>query len=312
MTAHVGFSLAQLQYFIAAAEAGNISTAAERLHVSQSAMSSAIIRLEQHLGCDLFLRKHARGITLTANGQRLLGESRALLRHAQDFEQTSHTLQYGVVGEIAVGCFVTLAPFYIPSVLRTMRQRHPALSVHVHEGSGDAVVEMLRSGAIEAGLVYGLDLPDNLRFERIAEHRPYALVDGKHPLARHDAATLSELARNAMVLLDLPQTREFIMNMLATAGVQPPSIVPTTSFETMRGLVAAGEGFTILNQRVATAHTYDGRRVSSVELLDDVETAPVGVASVEGSRLSRRARSFIETCQLATPPAPPYPPPRDR
>lgn len=297
MAGDIGFSLAQLQYFIAAAETGNISTAAQRLHVSQSAMSSAIIQLERHLGCDLFLRKHARGITLTANGQRLLGESRALLRQAQDLEQTSYTLQHGVRGEVAVGCFVTLAPFYLPSVLRALRQRHPALTVRVHEGDGELLAQLLRSGRIETALMYGLDMPGDLEFHRVAEHRPYALVDDGHPLAHREAVTLSELATGPMVLLDLPQTRQFIMHMLTVAGVRPPSIVPTTSFETMRGLVAAGEGFTLLNQRVATAHTYDGSRVNPVELRDDVDSVQVGAVSMRGVRSSRRAQSFVEACR---------------
>lgn len=294
--ANVGYSLTQLQYFVAAAETGNISSAAEQLHVSQSAMSSAILRLERQLDCDLFLRKHARGITLTAHGHRILGEARALLRQAQDLEENGRALRGEISGELPIGCFATLAPFYIPPVLRTLRQRYPGLRVRVHEDHGESLAELLRSGTVEVAVCYGLELPGDLEFTPLAEHRPYALVDEQHPLSGRQQATLTELAEGPMVLLNLPQTRRFTLALLARVGARPPVIVRTTSFETMRGLVAAGEGFAVLNQRVATERTYDGHRVRSLELLDEVETVRVGTATVRGTRLSRRAQCFIEAC----------------
>lgn len=291
------FTLAQLQYFVAAAETGSITVAAQRLHASQSAMSSAIQRLERELGCDLFIRHHARGITLTPSGRHLADKARVLLRQAAEFEEASHELQQGMSGELHAGFFVTLAPFYVPRVLPRLRTEHPDLTVHVVEADGIGLHEALRTGACEIAFTYGIDVGDDMSFQAVAHLRPYALVSAQHPVVGRSTASLRELARTPMVMLDLPETSHSMLGMLHRADVTPPEIVRTTSFETMRGLVAAGGGFTILTQRPHLPAAHEGQ-VHEVAIAD-VEPVAIGTLRIAGLRPNQRTRAFTEECRAA-------------
>ena len=84
-------SLRQLRYVVAAADAGNVTEAARRLNVSQPSISSAIAELEAYVGAPLFVRHHARGVTLTPAGERIVNDARLLLKHAEDSRRTRST-----------------------------------------------------------------------------------------------------------------------------------------------------------------------------------------------------------------------------
>ncbi|GAB3480975.1 LysR family transcriptional regulator [Amycolatopsis cihanbeyliensis] len=301
MTGRPAFSLVQLEYFVAAAEAGTMSLAAERLHTTQSALSSAIIRLERQLGCQLFVRHHARGISLTSAGRPLLASARAVLRQVDDLVGDSRTLQDEISGTLDVGCFVTLVPFLIPPALRRLREQHPELTVRVQEADTHQLFDSLREGLSELVLSYDIGLGDDLEFEPLAELRPYALVAADDPLAGAESATLADLARRPLVLLDLVEPGLFVRNLLSEVLPSIPSIVPTTSFEGMRALVAAGMGFTILNQRVATPITYDGGEVHPLEIEDDIPSIRIGVVTARASRPTRRAQTLVETLRQLRP-----------
>src|SRR4051812_1926059 len=154
------FTLAQLQYFVAAAETGNISAAAAALHTSQSGMSTAIQRLERDLGCTLFIRHRARGITLTPSGHQLLEKARDLLRDAGDLQELGQDLQSGTAGSLTAGFFVTLAPVYVPRILPRLRAAYPELTVQVLEADGVRLHQALRTGACDLALTYGLDIAE--------------------------------------------------------------------------------------------------------------------------------------------------------
>ena len=111
------FSLRQLRYVVAAAEAGNLTEAARHLGVSQPSVSSAIAELETAVGASLFVRHHARGVALTPVGERIVNEARLLLKHASDFGQSARELSGALKGEIVVGCFLTLAVRFMPVLL---------------------------------------------------------------------------------------------------------------------------------------------------------------------------------------------------
>jgi DNA-binding transcriptional LysR family regulator len=291
------FTLAQLQYFVAAAETGNISAAAARLHTSQSGMSTAIQRLERDLGCALFIRHHARGITLTASGRELLLKAQGLLREAGELQQLGQDLQAGTTGGLGAGFFVTLAPVYVPRILPRLRTAHPGLTVRVLEADGVALQQALRSGVCDIALTYGLSIGEDMAFETVARSRPYALLSGHHPVAGRTTATLSELAKTPMVLLDLPEPATLMLGMFERAGVTPPEIIRTTSLETMRGLVAAGDGFAIVSQRLGPQDPF-GTLVHTVEI-SEAEEVTLGLLRLAGLRPNRRMQVFAAECRAA-------------
>lgn len=297
MIDRLDFSLTQLQYFVAAAELGNISAAAEQLHVSQSTLSSAILRLEKQLGCQLFLRHHARGITPTPSGRQLLADARGMLRQARDLQDHSQQLQEEVVGELEVGIFSTMAPVLVPSLLQQAREDYPQLTLNLHENQIDPIMQMLQNGTFELAVTYSLGITEDVEFHPFIERRPHALVPDGHPLAERGQAGLDELSKDTFVMLNLPHLERYMLDLFSRHQIEVPKIITTTSFETMRGLVATGAGFTILMQRTASPVTMHGGRVAPIEITDDVPTVGLGIAMAAGSSLTRRASAFIECCR---------------
>ena len=132
------YTLRQLEYFVAVAESGSITGAAERMHLSQSAMSTALADLERALDVQLLLRHHARGVTLTAVGEQLLIATRRLLAQAGELNSEAHGLGYGLAGALSIGCFEVLAPYVLPDLIATCAERYPQLRLDIHEVDLDA------------------------------------------------------------------------------------------------------------------------------------------------------------------------------
>ena len=91
----------------------------------------------------LFIRHHARGVTLTPAGEKVVNEARLLLKHAQDFAQNASGLGDALKGEIAVGCFLTLAIRFLPGLLAGFAQRFPGITVALQEGDQEELIASL-------------------------------------------------------------------------------------------------------------------------------------------------------------------------
>jgi DNA-binding transcriptional LysR family regulator len=291
------FTLVQLRYFAVAAELGSMTAAARQLTVSQSAVSAAVAYLERVLGLQLFVRHHAKGLSLTRSGARFLGEAQALLAHADELAGAARGLGGAMAGDLAVGCFTSLAPFYLPKLLADFAARYPGVQVSVTEGQAEALQRALLDGSCEVALLYDLGLADDLETELLTAAPPYALVAANHRLASVSGVHLADLAEEPMVLLNWPLSREYFQSLMRRAGVQPRISHTTSSYETVRALVAAGQGFSVLNQRPATETTYDGGRVIALPLLDRLPPLPVVLAFVRGTRPTRRAAAFAARCR---------------
>jgi DNA-binding transcriptional LysR family regulator len=294
-----GFTFLQLRYFAAAAELGSMTAAAKQLRVSQSAVSTAVAQLEKELKVQLLLRHHARGLTLTAAGQAFHRELRSFLAHSVELAESARLAGQGLVGDLTVGCFSTLAPFRLPGLLARYEAAHPQVRVEVLEAEHAALQRALRAGDCEVSVSYGYDLGDDMDRQVIDASPPYAIVAADHRLAAKGETTLAELAAEPMILLDLPHSGAYFEALITRTGATPSIRHRTTGFETVRALVAHGRGYALLNQRPAADVTYDGRSVVALRLLDEVEPLEIVVTWMKGVRLTHRARAFVEMAGTA-------------
>ncbi|MFN3351838.1 LysR family transcriptional regulator [Pseudorhodoplanes sp.] len=258
----MNLSLRQLRYVVAAADAGHVTAAAKRLNVSQPSISSAIAELEAEIGVPLFIRHHARGVTLTPVGERVVNEARLLLKHAQDFTQNAIDLGNALKGEITVGCFLTLAIRFMPGLLAGFAQKYPGITVTLQEGDQEETIASMLSGRIEIALAYSLAVPDDIHAEPLIDLPPYAIVAAHHPFAGRKSVSLRELADEPFILLDLPHSRDYFFGLFRAAGIEPRIVFKSRSQELIRGLVAHGHGFAIQNAIPATTVAYDGNRIA--------------------------------------------------
>lgn len=284
-------TLTQLRYFVKAATHSSMTKAADELHIAQSAVSAAISQLEQQIGTQLFIRHRARGLALTAAGEEMLRDTRALLGHLDEVLDGASGHVDQVRGTVRLACFVTLAPFVLPRLLSELGAQHPELAVDVIETSADEVRTVLRNGTAELALTYDLALGTGLDTERLGVAAPYVALPSEHRLAKRKSIRLADLADEPMVLLDLPDSRDYFEALLAAAGVTPEIRYRSASYETVRGLVARGHGFSILNQMPAHRATYDGGAVSAVAIRDDLAGLPIVLARLQSVRTTARSRA---------------------
>jgi DNA-binding transcriptional LysR family regulator len=297
----MSLSLRQLQYFVAAAEAGTMAGGALISHVSQSAVALAIGELEKSLDVQLFLRAKAKGLTLTPAGAAVLVDARSLLGHADDLVASARSLGQELSGPLAVGCYTTMAPLLMPIALEGFGAEHPTVELTFAEGSQAGLQARLIDGSIEIAVLYDLDIEPGIQYEVLYQTRPYVLLSADHPLATGSAVSLRDLADEPMIMLDQPPSQQNFTQMLASVGVKPRVRQATSSFETVRSLVARNLGYALLVQRPTSATSYEGLPLAHCDIAEPLPDMPVLIAWHAGAKLTRRAQAFAEFCHRVFP-----------
>jgi DNA-binding transcriptional LysR family regulator len=247
-------SLRLLRYFTATAETGSTTAAAKLLNVSQPSISVAIRELEALFDDTLFARESGAKMSLTRFGVRKLAEARQLLKAAASFEADDSGNAES--GEVQIGVFSTIAPGYLPVLLRIARTRYPDLSIRFVEGDLVQLEEGLRSRHFELALMYDVGLPADIERESLAELEPYALVPAASKLAKKPGRlSLHDLAKEPLILIDLPHSREFLMAPFWQCGLTPEVRYRATSLELVRSMVAHGLGVSLLITQSEAAST---------------------------------------------------------
>src|SRR5215468_11293248 len=201
--------LRHLRYFIAVAEEGHITRAAERLGMQQPPLSFRIKAMERELDVQLFRRK-ARGVELTDARRTFLDNARAMLAHFdQTFETTRRTAR-GELGQICVGVtpMSTLHPF-VPRAIRAFRESFPLVSLRLEEVISDELVERVRNGRIDVAFTRTpVAHPDGLVVSSLLEEPLLLALPSAHPLARtgrnDGAISLKRLAQETFIVYGPP------------------------------------------------------------------------------------------------------------
>lgn len=290
----MNISLRLLRYVTAAADCGNVTEAARRLQVSQPSVSAAIAELEQMLGITIFVRHHAKGVTLTQAGQRLAQGARLLLKHAEEFSKTAEALSDAGRGDITVGCFPTLAARFMPSLMLEFSERHPMISLHLEEGDQEHLMRDLAQGRIEMAITFGDHVPSGFDTTPLLPLPPLVMLPANHRLARASDVSLTEFEKEPLIVYDKVN---YVSSLFEALGLQPNVALRLKSFELIRGLVARGHGYAIDTVVPLTPTTYDGGHVIIKPIRDKLPPAQV-VGVTPGSQLVRPAvkifASFLE------------------
>jgi DNA-binding transcriptional LysR family regulator len=284
-------TLSQLRYFMVAATEGTVTGAAQQLAIAQSAVSTAIQALEAQLGAQLFVRRHARGLVLTAAGEQLLKDARWVLSELDDVVASVRGSVANPRGSVRVACFTTLVPFLMPRLLYQLGQEYPDLEVEVTETDADSAEQLLRSGGAELAITYDFGIGDDISITEVGTARPYVVVPAGDPRAARRSIHLAELADHPLVLLDLPQSREYVLSLFRARRLEPNVTHRTGNYETARALVARNLGYSILHQRPKPSIVYDGGRVAAVEIADEIDRLPIVMARLENVRHTARAKA---------------------
>ncbi len=274
-----------------------MQTAAEKIAISQPAISAAIKKLEADYKLKLFLQNRPHKLVLTPDGRRFIAQARRLLESAEGYDQAALNLGKNLSGTIQVGCFMPTAAFIVPIILQALQDRNLNISLQVHEADLDELNTMLSQGSIDLALTHNMSPSLSIEFETLIEERPYVLLAKSDPLADRDAISLDELVDRDMVSLNLPITRQFILSLFSQSKLRPKIRHQTKSYELACSLVSAGEGYAIMIMRPVTARAYNGSELAYVPILDDVPTAQYGLAFNNGAIPTKKVETFTAVCR---------------
>ncbi|HVK02763.1 MAG TPA: LysR substrate-binding domain-containing protein [Armatimonadaceae bacterium] len=283
----------QLRYFVAAANRGNFSRAAEDVCVSQPSLSLQIANLEREVGVPLFARQ-GRSVRLTDAGVVLKEHAERILREEEEARRAVRAVVGLEQGRLSLWTLPTLGQHLLPLTLARFRQAHPGVEITLHEEvPARAVGVAVASGRADLGLVHlPCPVPGLARRELFTEELALVVPVG-HRLARAAAAApaLADLAGEDFVWVPEGSTPEhpFYASCLA-AGFSPRVACVSGSAQGMQALVAAGLGIALL-PRLALKPP-EGATV--VDLAPPRPTRTLAVVWRENAPLSHAARTFLE------------------
>ncbi|WP_243359631.1 LysR family transcriptional regulator [Fundidesulfovibrio terrae] len=243
--------LYHLRTFVAVAEEGNLSRAAERLHLSQPAVSAHVKSLEEELGVSLFTRT-ARGMDLTDSGTRLTCTAREALSCAQGIMEQARAMREGVRGDIVLTRNTDPQYLRLPRILAALSDEHPEALVHVDCRDSYEVARGLKDGAMHAGFAYG-DFSSDPQLTALPLGMASVRVVG--PAAwreKLETATVRDLA--AMPWVWFNESCPFVAlaeKLLAEEGGRPKTAAVINDEHTIRALVASGRGLSLLREDFA-------------------------------------------------------------
>jgi len=290
------YTLRQLEYALAVHDRGSVGQAAAAFGVAQPSVSAAIAKLEDQIGLQLFIRRHAQGVTATQQGARFLAEARNLVNQAHDLQRFSESEGSAMEGALAIGSFITLAPAFAPRIIAGFRATYPGVKLRLDEGTQELLLEGLRAGRHDLALLYSVDLPPDISARELARLRPYVLLPARHRLAGRKRLALADLAAEPLVLLDVQPSRTYFLGVLADAGIAPRIAFSSPSLEVVRGLVAQGLGYSILITRPEGDRSYDGGALVAKPIVGAVEPGLIVLASLKQMRKTRLVAAFEDHC----------------
>lgn len=292
----MNLTLTQLRYLVAVARHGSVTAAARTLNVSQPSISVAIDNVEATLGQKLFVRQRGSGIALTSFGRGAVAKAKQVLAEADELVGLG-TRDADVGGELVLGCFEDLAPYFAPALIRAFSQRCPAVTVIVRDETFETLGRRLGDSAIDLGLTYDLGLPSHFARILLHELRPHALLPQGHALASQTSVSLAELATHPLVTTDQPHSWQHMLELFLSRGLSPVSQSTTSSFELQRSMVANGFGVAVSYTRPYGDRSYDGLPLVCKPLSDPLPMQRIILTHDTRQRLSKTALAFIEVAK---------------
>lgn len=239
-------NLRDLKYLVAVAKHRHFGRAAEACFVSQPTLSTQLKKLEGRLGVTLIERAGKR-VLLTPPGAAIVAEAEQALRHVDALVQIAAQHRHPLGGELRLGVIPTVAPYLLPKILPAVRSAFDELSLKLTEGQTATLLALLDAGDIDAAV---LALPSGATgvCERALYREPFLLAVGAaHPRAGRRTATLTDLEAEAVLLLeDGHCLRDQALDVCKTHGAVENTNFRATSIETLREMVAANIGVTLM------------------------------------------------------------------
>jgi DNA-binding transcriptional LysR family regulator len=286
-------TLRQLRYFVAAAQTGQFSMAAAGEHVSQSAITNAVLALESGLGTRLFERQ-PHGVTLTPDGHDFYHHARRVLDAARDAVHKPPFRSHDMRGSVSIAASYTVLGYFLPELLARFRATYPYIDFDLLDMERADIERAVLDGRVEIGVVLLSNVDRLSRFgsQVLIRSRRQLWVAPTHPLAQLEAPSLKDIASHPYILITVDEAERSTLRYWKKKRLEPAIAFRTSSLEALRGLVALGFGVTILSDMVFRPWSLEGKRIEARPILDAVPQMDAGMIWRKNAALSAPAAAL--------------------
>ncbi len=281
----------QLRSFCFIAEEKSFSGAAQRVFITQPAISMQMKVLEQEVGQILFDRSK-KEIYLTEEGKILYNHAKSIFNELEHARNEIDELQKLVRGQLTIGCSDTVSSYLLPGTISEYIEKYPGIEITVQNRPSPHIIQMILERVADVGLVTMPVDDDHLLVRKLFSFKNVAVCSRKHPVAKHSKITLSSLVKNRLLLLE-PGTKNRMLldETFAQAGVKPASIMEFGSVEVQKSFAQAGIGVAIVPD-FAVSKIDEKSRLKSISIRK-VQKYEIGIIVRKNRNLSPAVKEFI-------------------
>ena len=278
-----------LTAFLTVAECSSFSQAAEKLHLTQPAVSKRIATLESQLNTQLFDRL-GRKIHLNEAGQILLPKARQMLALMKDTRQEINNLRTQVKGSLSMATSHHIGLRKLPEILKQYAQLYPDVRLDIHFVDSEVAYKMINSGEIELGIItLAPEKPEKIRHQLLWDDPLVFMVSKDHPLAHQKKISISQLSEHQAIL---PGSNTFtyrlVMSLFEQEGLSLQTAMSSNYLETIRMLVAIGLAWSILPESMLDDD------LVKIDTTCRTTNRSLGHITHQDRTLSNAARAFLE------------------
>ena len=278
---------ARCRAFLAAAETGSFSKAAEALSYTPSGVNQLVTALEKELGFPVF-RRNTKGVTLTENGELLLPTVREFLRQEDRIFELSAEMNGLLIGSITIASYSSIATHWLPAVIRAFQQDYPQIRIKLMEGIWQEVSKWLDDRAADIGfLSYQEGMPYD--FIPLAEDPMLALLPKDHPLAQAETYPLENCKHDHFIMPSLGCDDD-VEALFAKNGIEPNVQFTTLESLSVMSMVEQGLGMSVMNKLITQ------KRICDIVMLpiDPPSQITLGVAMHSKADVSPTVKMFLK------------------
>ncbi len=289
-------NLKDLKYLVALADTGHFGRAAERTFVSQPTLSAQLKKLEQYLGVKL-VERHPKNVQLTDVGRQIVARARRMLSEGDEIVALARHNADPLAGKLKVAFIPTIGPYLLPRVMQKIRKALPNLGLMLYEHQTEEVLRRLKEGEFDLGII-ALPASDQEGLESRELYREaftVALPNG-HALAQRSTIKVADLKGQTLLLLeDGHCLRDQALEVCSRVEVREAEDFRATSLETLRHMVVAGLGVTLLPE-LAVESPFGSQRGLTIRQF--AKPAPTRTVGAVWRKSSTRATAIAGVCDV--------------
>lgn len=239
-------NIRDLEYLAALAEYKHFRRAADACHVSQPTLSGQIRKLEDELGITL-LERTSRKVLFTQSGLVLVEQAKKVLREVKLLREMASNQGKEMTGPLHIGVIPTVGPYLLPYIMPTLKQSFPELELFLYEAQTSQLLDQLETGRLDCAIVASVRETEAFIEVPIFNEKMFLAVSEQHPWATSKQIQMSQLKGHEVLMLDDGHClRDQALGYCFTAGAKENAHFQATSLETLRNMVAANAGITLM------------------------------------------------------------------